>query len=71
MKWLKKWVGLEQMESNYYRLKGVYEYNVKTQREIIDKVVAFRSQICREYIEVKDELEKLKKELLTERKKND
>lgn len=51
------------MESNYYRLKGVYEHNVRTQRELIDKVIIFQSNICKEYIEVKDKLEKLEKEL--------
>lgn len=63
MKWLKKCLGLEQIESDYLHIKKVYENNLRTQRELIDKVIVFQSNICREYIEVKEKLEKLEKEL--------
>lgn len=71
MKWLKKCLGLEQIESDYLHIKKVYENNLRTQRELIDMVINFQSNICKEYIEVKDKLEKLEKELLTEREKNE
>lgn len=63
MKWLKKCLGLEQIESDYLHIKKVYENNLRTQRELIDMVINFQSNICKEYIEVKDKLEKLEKEL--------
>lgn len=61
-KWLFKWLGLEQISLDYKNVRNTYKQNLQTQRELLDNLLNFQSPICKEYIELKDRVEKLEKE---------
>ena len=60
---IKKWLGLEQISLDYKKSKIAYEQSLQTYRELLDKLVNFQSQMCKEYIKLKDRIEALEKEL--------
>lgn len=60
---IKKWLGLEQISLDYKKSKIAYKQNLQTHRELLDKVVNFQSLMCREYLELKNRIEALEKEL--------
>ena len=60
---IKKWLGLEQISLDYKKSKIAYKQNLQTYRELLDKLVNFQSQMCKEYIKLKDRIEALEKEL--------
>ena len=60
---IKKWLGLEQISLDYKNTRNAYKQNLQTQRELLDKLVNFQSQMCKEYIKLKDRIEALEKEL--------
>lgn len=60
---IKKWLGLEQISLDYNKSKIAYKQNLQTQRELLDKLVNFQSLMCKEYLELKDRIEALEKEL--------
>ncbi|CAM3432960.1 hypothetical protein HELA111659_09810 [Helicobacter labetoulli] len=60
---IKKWLGLEQISLDYKNTRNAYKQNLQTQRELLDKLVNFQSLMCREYLELKNRIEALEKEL--------
>lgn len=60
---IKKWLGLEQISLDYKKSRIAYKQNLQTHRELLDKVVNFQSLMCREYLELKNRIEALEKEL--------
>lgn len=60
---IKKWLGLEQISLDYKKSKIAYKQNLQTQRELLEKFVNFQSLMCREYLELKNRIEALEKEL--------
>ncbi|STP13340.1 hypothetical protein [Helicobacter cinaedi] len=60
---IKKWLGLEQISLDYKKSKIAYKQNLQTQRELLEKLVNFQSLMCREYLELKNRIEALEKEL--------
>lgn len=47
----------------YKNARNAYKQNLQTQRELLDKLVNFQSLMCREYLELKNRIEALEKEL--------
>ena len=60
---IRKWLGLEQISLDYKKSKIAYEQSLQTYRELLEKLVNFQSQMCKEYIKLKDRIEALEKEL--------
>lgn len=60
---LQKWLGLEQISLDHKKSKIAYKQSLYTYRELLDKMVNFQAQICKEYIELKDRIEALEKEV--------
>ena len=60
---IKKWLGLEQINLDHERAMRLYKQNLQSHRELLDKIVNFQSQMCKEYIELKDRIEALEKKL--------
>lgn len=60
---IKKWLGLEQISLDHKKSRIAYKQNLQTQRELSDKLVNFQSLMCKEYLELKDRIEALEKEL--------
>ena len=59
---IKKWLGLDRLQSQADNFAEAYRNILHTHRELLDKVVNFQSQKCRkEYIELKDRVEALEK----------
>lgn len=60
---IKKWLGLEQISLDHKKSRIAYKQNLQAHRELLDKLVNFQSLMCKEYIELKDRIEALEKEL--------
>ena len=60
---IKKWLGLEQISLDYKKSKIAYKQSLQTYRELLEKLVNFQSLMCREYLELKNRIEALEKEL--------
>ena len=60
---IKKWLGLEQISLDHKKSKIAYKQNLQTQRELLEKFVNFQSLMYREYLELKNRIEALEKEL--------
>ena len=60
---IKKWLGLEQISLDYKNAMNAYKQNLQAQRDLLDKLVNFQSLMCKEYIELKDRIEALEKEV--------
>lgn len=60
---IKKWLGLEQISLDHKNSRIAYKQNLQAHRELLDKLVNFQSLMCKEYIELKDRIEALEKEL--------
>ena len=61
---IKKWLGLDRLQSQADNFAEAYRnilHTHHTHRELLDKVVNFQSQMCKEYIELKDRVEALEK----------
>ena len=60
---IKKWLGLEQISLDHKKSKIAYKQSLQTYRELLEKFVNFQSLMCREYLELKNRIEALEKEL--------
>ncbi|BDB64826.1 hypothetical protein T36_1283 [Helicobacter cinaedi] len=60
---IKKWLGLEQISLDYKNAMNAYKQNLQAHRELLDKLVNFQSLMCKEYLELKNRIEALEKEL--------
>lgn len=60
---LQKWLGIDRIQSQGDNFAEAHRNILHTHRELLDKLVDFQSQMCKEYIELKDRLEALEKEL--------
>lgn len=60
---IKKWLGLEQISLDHKKSRIAYKQNLQAHRELLDKLVNFQSLMCKEYIELKDRIKALEKEL--------
>lgn len=60
---IKKWLGLEQISLDYTNAMNAYKQNLQAHRELLDKLVNFQSLMCKEYIELKNRIEALEKEV--------
>ncbi len=60
---IKKWLGLEQISLDHKKSRIAYKQNLQAHRELLDKLVNFQSLMCKEYIELKDRIEALEKEV--------
>lgn len=58
---IKKWLGLDILQSQADNFAEAHRKILHTNRELLDKVVNFQSQMCKEYIELKDRIEALER----------
>lgn len=63
---LQKWLGIDRIQSQGDSFAEAHRNILHTHRELLDKLVSFQSQMCREYIELKNRIEKLENELKRE-----
>lgn len=63
---LQKWLGIDRIQSQSDSFAEAHRNILHTHRELLDNLVNFQSQMCREYIELKDRIEKLENELKRE-----
>ena len=54
---------MEQISLDHKKSKIAYKQNLQTQRELLEKFVNFQSLMYREYLELKNRIEALEKEL--------
>ena len=54
---------MEQISLDYKNAMNAYKQNLQAQRDLLDKLVNFQSLMCKEYLELKDRIEALEKEV--------
>lgn len=60
----KKWLGIDRLQYDDYYIIENHKSLLKSNRELLDTLITYQSQMSKEYIELKDKIEMLEKELL-------
>lgn len=61
---LQKWLDIYRLQYGDYCIINNYKRLLKSNRELLDTLVTYQSQMSKEYIELKDKIKELEKELL-------
>ena len=60
----KKWLGIDRLQYDDYYIIENHKSLLKSNRKLLDTLITYQSQMSKEYIELKDKIEMLEKELL-------
>lgn len=61
---LQKWLDIDRLKYDDYYIINDHKSLLKSNRELLDTLVTYQSQMCKNYTELNDKIKELEKELL-------
>lgn len=61
---LQKWLDIDRLQYDDYYIIKDHKSLLKSNRELLDTLVNYQSQMCKNYTELNDKIKELEKELL-------